>query len=334
MKYIDKVYGQIKIEEPLVLEIVKTPFFQRLKRIDQVGYLPLYANPNFLPLRQLKHTRFEHSLGVFILLRNFGASFEEQISGLIHDLSHAVFSHCIDYALDEGSEKEHSYQDNIFEQFVRKTEIPDILEKYNLEPDYILDKNNFPLLEKKLPDLCADRVDYSLRTARHFKEISQKEINSILDNLSIKNNCWFFDDFQPAKKFTQLFLKLNRLYYSGFDSAIMFRVVGDIMRYALEKRYLSQKDLWTTDKIVLKKIKKYQKQDKELNLLLKRMNNKVKFINNPKDYHARVFCKSRIVDPLFKRGDSLVRLSEIDKKWAVIIKEESQPKEYFIKFID
>jgi len=333
MKYIDKVYGQVKIEEPLVLEIIKAPSFQRLKGIDQAGY-PLLCNPYSLSVSQIKNTRFQHSVGVFILLRNFGTSFEEQVAGLIHDLSHAAFSHCVDYALDEGSETEHSYQDNFFEKFVRNTEIPNILKKYNLKPDYILNEHNFPLLERKLPDLCADRIDYSLQTAIAYQEMSQKEANFILSNLITKNNYWVFKNYQTAQKYARWFLKMNRVYYAGFSSAIMFRTVGDVVRYALRKRYISKKDLWTTDKKVLEKIKKYQKQDKELNIFLRRMNNKTKFANNPKDYHTRVFCKSRIVDPLFKKNNSMVRLSKINKKWADIVKKESQPKEYFIKFID
>ncbi len=327
MKYFDKVYGQVKIKEPLVLEIIKTSSFRRLKGIEQAGYFEVYYPGTYF-------SRFEHSLGVFILLRNFGAPFEEQISGLIHDLSHAVFSHCIDYVLAEGSEKEHNHQDNIFEQFVRKTEIPDILKKYNLGLDYILNKDNFPLLEKKLPDLCADRIDYSLRSATGYGEINKKEVNSLLVDLITENNNWIFKNQGNAKRFSQLFEKINKIYYAGFSSAVMFRTVGDAIKYALEKKYISKDDLYTTDKKVLKKIKKHQGKDKALNLLLRRMNNKIKFANNPKDYQARVFCKSRIVDPLFKKEDSDIRLSEIDKKWAAIVKKESQPKEYFIKFID
>ena len=153
MIYQDRVYGKTEISEPLVLELIKTPAIQRLKGIEQAGYFgPYYPNSVF--------SRFEHSLGVFILLKKYKASFEEQIAGLIHDVSHATFSHCIDYVLDEGSEKEHNHQDNIFVDFVKKTNIPSILKKYKMDVNYILDEHNFPLKERLLPDLCADRIDY------------------------------------------------------------------------------------------------------------------------------------------------------------------------------
>ena len=56
---------------------------------------------------------------MYALLKKFGASTEEQIAGLIHDVSHSAFSHCIDYVLDEGSEKTHNHQDRIFATFVK-----------------------------------------------------------------------------------------------------------------------------------------------------------------------------------------------------------------------
>lgn len=334
MKYIDKVYGEIEINEPLILEIIESPCFQRLKGIDQAGYLPLYANPKSLPLSQLKHNRFDHSVGVFILLKKFDASFKEQISGLLHDLSHSVFSHCIDYVFDEGSETEHNYQDNIFKDFVKTTQIPNILRKHNFDLEYILDEENFPLLEKNLPNLCADRIDYSLRTAIHFQETDAKEIKYFLSSLIIENNQWTFNDVRSAKKYARLFLELNKNYYAGLLAAIAFRVIGDTIKYALLKQYISKDDLWTTDDEVLEKIRKHQKQDRKLNILLKRMDNKIKFENNPRDYDARVFCKSRIVDPLFKKSGSIIRLSEFDERWARVVETESKPKEYFIKFID
>jgi len=36
----------------------------------------------------------------------------------------------LDYVFDEGNQKEQSHQDNIFEEFIKKTDIPEILEKY------------------------------------------------------------------------------------------------------------------------------------------------------------------------------------------------------------
>lgn len=323
MKYKDRIYGETDISEPVILDLINSPSIQRLKGIDQAGYFePFFPGT--------AHSRFEHSVGVYLLLKTYGASLREQIAGLIHDVSHSAFSHCIDYVLDAGSEKEHNHQDNIFKRYVNSTEIPKILNRYNIGLDYITDDKNFPLKERELPDLCADRIDYSLRTAVVFKVITDAKY--FLDNLSALNNFWVFKNYESALAFAVLFKKLNDNYYSGIFSAVMFRAVGDYLRLALKKNYITETDLYTTDKNLLAKIEPYLRQDDELKILFDRMNNKVKFDINQHDYTAKVFCKSRVVNPLFLDGGEIRRLSEAEKEWQSVLEEEKNPKEYYIKF--
>lgn len=323
MLYKDRIYGEFEITDSVILELINSPALQRLKEIDQIGY----AEPHF---PETRHSRFEHSLGVYLLLRRYGAPIEEQIAGLIHDVSHSAFSHCIDYVLDAGSEKEHTHQDNVFGDYIKKSEIPAILKKYNFNLDYILDDNHFPLKEKKLPDLCADRIDYSLRTAVIFGDL--KDANYFLDNLVAENEGWIFKNFEAAKKYAELFLKLNIDYYSGLPSAVMFRTVGDYLRHALSKKYISETDLYTTDKIVLTKIEPHHKDDEQLKLLFDRMNNKIGCRIDPDNFDAEIFCKSRIVDPLFKENNTIKKLSEAEPDWMNILEQELKPKQYFLKF--
>ena len=323
MKYTDRVYGSFEITEPVILELINSSTLQRLKEIDQVGYF----EPHF---PGTAHSRFEHSVGVYLLLKKHEASIEEQIAGLIHDVSHSAFSHCIDYVLDAGSEKEHNHQDNVFDDYVRKSEIPEILKKHNFDLEYILDDKNFPLKENNLPDLCADRIDYSLRTATVFKEVESGKF--FINNLTAKDGKWIFKDFESAKKYAELFLKLNTDYYAGLPSAVMFQTVRDCLRYALSKGYISETDLYATDKIVLAKIEPHINSDPKLNLLFKRMNNKIGFRNDPINYDGKVFCKSRVVDPFCWHNGEVKRVSEIEPSWVDIIKQESKPKEYFLKF--
>jgi len=325
MNYNDRIYGNTDIIEPVILDLINCQTLQRLKNIDQAGYF----EPHF---PGTSYSRFEHSVGVYLLLKNYNASIEEQIAGLIHDVSHSAFSHCIDYVLDVGSQKKHNHQDNIFDEFVRKSEIPGILKKYNFDINYILDDNNFPLKEKNLPDLCADRIDYSLRSAILFGEMKQIEIQNILNNLIVENNDWIFKNFETAQIYSKLFLKINTKYYSGLPSAVMFTTVGNYLRYALLQKYISESDLYTDDKTVLFKIEPYLKNDEKLQLLFDRMNNKIGFKNNPDDYDGEVFCKSRVIDPYCYYNNRTQRVSDIDINWKDVLQKESESKHYFIKF--
>jgi len=336
MEYTDRVYGKAQIKKPVILELISSPALQRLKGIDQLGYFePYFPGKTF--------TRYEHSLGVFLLLKIFNAPFKEQIAGLIHDVSHTVFSHCGDYALNSGSEREQNLQDNIFKIFVKKTGIPQILEKHKVDLDYILNDENFPLKEKPLPDLCADRIDYFLRHGLIFGELDQKEINEFLEEFEIINNSWVFRTLDLARKFTLLYLKFNSLYWSGAESAVMFRTVGDMIRYSLKKGYLTKEDLFTTDKEVLAKVEKIRDKDKKLDLLLRRMQGKVKWSAFARSYDGKlakekydtkVLVKSRVVNPSVKTNGEIKRISEVDEICKSLTKDHSPPKEYYIKFFE
>jgi len=325
MVYKDKIYGKFNITEPIILGLIKCRAMQRLKGINQYGYAGAY-------LSRAKTNRFEHSLGVSCLLRKYGAPLEEQISGLLHDISHSAFSHCIEYALEKKTFGKQNHQDDIFEEYIKKTGIPGIFKRYRISLDYIIDDKNFPLKEKSLPDICADRIDYLLRDALCFKMIGKKRINYFLNNLEAKNEKWFFKSYQSAKLFAKLFYYINKKYYTGLPTVLMFASVGNCLKYALNKGYISKKNLYATDKQVLNKVKKNIKKDKKLNLLWEKMNKKSKFNSDIKNYNLKIACKSRAIDPLFIKNGKLLRISDIDKNWKKIVEKESKPKEYFIKF--
>jgi len=328
MLYKDRIYGKIDITELVILDLINSPSIQRLKGIDQAGY----SEPWF---PGTPRTRFEHSVGVYILLKKYGASLEEQIAGLIHDVSHSAFSHCIDYVLGtKESGKKHDHQDNLFKKFVKKSEIPTILKKHGFNLNYLLEEKNFPLKETELPDICADRIDYSLRDSYAFSKINKKELQYFFDNLTTENYRWVFKNFESAKKFADLFFEMNEEYYAGMPTAVMFATVSEYLKYSLKRKYIVEEDLYKTDNFVLSKIEKHLVANKKLRLLFDRMNNKIKFKNNPRKYNVNIFCKSRMVDPLCSYQGKINRVSEIDKNYLSLLKKYSQPKEYFIQFKD
>lgn len=323
MMYEDRIYGMQEITEPVILELIACPTLQRLKDIDQAGYRNAYFPDS-------SHSRFEHSVGVYLLLKQYGAPLEEQIAGLIHDVSHSAFSHCIDYVLKEGNVEQQSHQDNVFDAFVRKSEIPDILKKYGLDLDYILDDAHFPLKEKDLPDLCADRIDYSMRTIVCFKEMDN--VRYFLDRLIARGGKWFFADEESARRYAELFLKINNDYYCGIASAVMFQTVADYLKEALKKKYITEGDLYTTDKIVLAKIAPHHKDDPELARFFDRMDGGIGYKSDPENYEAEVLCKSRVIDPLFEQEGELKRVSDVNPAWKDVLREGSKPKKHFIRF--
>jgi uncharacterized protein len=101
----DPVYGFITLPGALLFDLVEHPFFQRLRRIRQLG-LAEYVYPGAL------HTRFHHALGAMHLMgqavqtlrsKNHAISDAEceaaQIAILLHDIGHGPFSHVLERCL-------------------------------------------------------------------------------------------------------------------------------------------------------------------------------------------------------------------------------------------
>ena len=324
MHYHDPVYGDATIHAPVLHDLLASKALQRLHHISQNGYYtPFMPGPDF--------SRFEHSIGVMLLLDRFGASLEEQTAGLIHDVSHSAFSHCIDYVLaDSGAQQD--YQDRIHDTYVHKSDIPPILAHHALSLDAVLDDTRHPLKEQPLPDLCADRIDYALRTAVHYREIKQHDAASFLSYLTIQNQRWAFRDEKSAQAFATLFRHLNTTYLSGLPSALMFRTVGDYLQYALAHTYILHEDLYTTDAAVLAKIAEHHEHDFHLHNLFQRMNRRIPYIVKSGEGVPVTICKSRAIDPGVLHEGTIKPLSALDPQWKEIIEQESQPKRYPIQF--
>lgn len=101
----DPVYGFVTIPYGVIFDLIEHPFFQRLRRIKQVG-LTHYVYPGAL------HTRFHHALGALHLmqqaidvLRSKGISITKEeeegacIAILLHDIGHGPFSHTLEHGL-------------------------------------------------------------------------------------------------------------------------------------------------------------------------------------------------------------------------------------------
>ena len=104
----DPIYGFIHIPSSLVFDIIEHPYFQRLRRINQMGL-------SYLVFPGAKHTRFEHVLGcVFLMqktvemLRFKGVQISDKeaeglyIAILLHDVGHGPFSHAMEHSIVEG----------------------------------------------------------------------------------------------------------------------------------------------------------------------------------------------------------------------------------------
>lgn len=322
----DRVYGDFEVNEQVLLELINSKPIQRLKKIRQHGAASL-VYPEITSI-----TRFEHSVGVMLLLRKLRASLEEQTAGLLHDVSHTAFSHTIDFVFKEGKNP-HEFHERFKERVVLNSKIPQILEKNDLDVRRILDDKLFGLLEKPIPNLCADRLDYFLRDAKTFRiepGISEK-INFLLQHLVVKDNEIIADSFDTAKQMAELYLKCSKNIWSDIIHIALYRILADAFRIAMDKNLISESDLFLTDDELFEKLKKSN--DSEVNEKLKLLSKSFNFKNDRKSYDFIAYPKPRYIDPKFIADRKIGRVSEVDKEFKYklerFIKEKSDG--YYIR---
>ncbi|MCL5016383.1 MAG: HD domain-containing protein [Patescibacteria group bacterium] len=298
----DRVYGREPIYSPVITALIKSAPLKRLEKISQFG-----VPDEFYHLKNI--TRLEHSLGVMILLKRLGASEEEQIAGLIHDVSHTAFSHVIDWVIGDGGEEDH--QDNAHANFVAKSEIPKILKKFGYDADKIGDLRNYRLLDREKPHLCADRIDYALR------EFGEKTVRDTLKHLKVVEGRIVFDDVRAANQFASAYLKKQMEHWGGYEAASRYRMLGNILKFALDNKIIKFSDFWRDDEYVIKKLKS-SKNKKILSALKELRNKSLKDFPKSREIAHKKF---RYVDPEVLVDRSIKRLFMLDKEFAEKIKK-------------
>ncbi|NQX92542.1 MAG: HD domain-containing protein, partial [Flavobacteriales bacterium] len=186
----DPVYGFISLRHRILLDIIDHPYFQRLRRITQLGLSHL-VYPGAL------HNRYHHAIGAMHLMahaideiRKKGHAISEEESRsvsmaiLLHDIGHGPFSHALEHSIVGGV----SHEDiSVF-----------IMNRLNEEFNGILDdtieifNDHYPkkfLHQLVSSQLDMDRLDY-LRRDSFYTGVTEGQVGSerIIKMLDVKDD--------------------------------------------------------------------------------------------------------------------------------------------------
>ena len=186
----DPVYGFISIPDALIFDLIEHPWFQRLRRIKQLGFTHL-VYPGAL------HTRFHHSLGAMHLtvkainelrLKGHDISEEEakgvEIAMLLHDIGHGPFSHALEHSMVTGIGHE-----SISRIFMNRLNMQ-FEGKLQLALEIFEDKYSKHFLHKLVSSqFDMDRLDY-LKRDSFFTGVSEGIINyeRLLNMIDVVND--------------------------------------------------------------------------------------------------------------------------------------------------
>ena len=307
-KVIETFYGPIDVNEPIILELIESRAMQRLKKVHQYGVAYYTTHPE-------EYTRYEHSLGVFAILRLKGLSLEEQIAGLLHDVSHTVFSHVGEKIFLFESEKD-SYQDCIHEWFLKKYGIEEILARHGYSLNQVFHKSgHFLALEQDLPNLSADRIEYNIQGAYYQGFLTKEEGREIVEDLQFVKGSWISTKPDLMKKLVEFSLFMTENCWGSAENYLMSRWLALAILLAVEQKVISMENIYFgTDDVLWQKL--LEMKDPKVEELMYRILHARDFFSDAgidkNELHIRT--KFRGIDPYIAIGDKTMLLTKIDKE--------------------
>lgn len=260
----DPIHKYMKFDL-ILLKIIDTIEFQRLKNIKQLG-LCYHVFPG------ASHNRFEHSLGVSylsgLLIETLRINQPElkisertilliKIAGLVHDIGHSCFSHFYDHLflknkIPDSKFKDHEYRScELFEYIVKKYNIgltsseikfiKSLIDPSEDDTSYI-----YQIVANKLNGLDCDKFDYIARDTYNIGLSYSFDSSRLIKEACVINNIICF----PKK----CYFEISDLYYT---------------RYKLHKQIYTHNAVRSIEYMVLDMI---NEMDKDINFIDKTIN--------------------------------------------------------------
>ncbi len=185
----DPIYGLIRFPYEIIYDLIEHPFFQRLRRISQMGFSDM-VYPG------ARHTRFQHALGATHLtlramdtLQDKGIDISEEekeatsIAILLHDIGHGPFSHTLENSILNIHHEEISVE-------LMKLMNEDLNGQMNLAIQIYQNKYHKSFLHQLVSSqLDMDRMDYLIRDS-YFTGVAEGVIgyDRIISMLNVVDN--------------------------------------------------------------------------------------------------------------------------------------------------
>lgn len=292
-------------------ELINTPEFKRLSNVGmncgcEYTSFPIFSNGK-------NYTRYNHSIGVALIIWHFTKDIKQSIAGLLHDISSPVFAHVIDF-LNGDHETQESTEEKTEEIIENSAEIQAILKKYNLTTEDVKDYHMYPIADNDSPLLSADRLEYTLGNAYYYGFKSMDEIKDIYNDLVVSKNEFgqneiSFSTLDKAIEFTSVSLENSKVYTCNVDRFSM-QYLADLLKLAVDKNVISLDDLYTIEEKVIIKLQKDAELKSKWNDFI---NLSQIFTSNEKPengYWVNIPAKKRYINPLIVNNGRVTDLCE------------------------
>ena len=234
----------------------ETPPLQRLKAVGMNCGCEYTSFPRFD--RCAPYSRYDHSVGVALIVWHFTASPAQALAGLFHDIATPVFAHVVDFLRGDHLTQE-STEDGTTELIDGSPEIQSVLRSLGLTTEDVCDYHRYPIADNDAPRLSADRLEYSLGNLMQFGFADVRTVKTIYDDLTVGEN----EDGAPelafrseatARQFAHGALRCSEVYVSDEDRYAM-QMLAELLGNAIEKGVLTENDLSRTEPEVIARLR-------------------------------------------------------------------------------
>lgn len=238
-------------------EAAQTAVMQRLTDIGmncgcEYTNFPLFANID-------SYSRYEHSMGVALIVWHFTGDMAQAISGLLHDIATPAFAHVIDFLHGDHLTQESTERgtENVISSSM---ELCKVLRKYDLSVGAVADYHIYPIADNDSPKLSADRLEYTLGNAVNYGIITREEAAVLYGDLSIGENEYgetelVFKHAEIARAFADAALECSKIYVADSDRYAM-QSLAELLKCAIESDIISETDLYRQERYIITKLKR------------------------------------------------------------------------------
>lgn len=294
---------------------------EEMQRIDYVGmhcgmeytHFPFYKDFK-------KYSRYEHSLGVALIVYHFTHDIKMTLAGLFHDIATPCFAHVIDF-LKGDHEKQEATEERTSLILSSSLSIQEELSKLHLKTEDVDDYHLYPIADNDSPRLSADRLEYTLHNLINYNFATLDDIQEMYDDLIVIKNEegedeLAFKHFEMAEKFALLTLKNSHIYVTDEDRYGM-EYLARILKKHMQNNTLCEDDLYNKEASLIEKLCS-TKEGKEDFVSFVSLNKVIKEDNPTSDNSFKIYSKKRYINPLVL---NMGRVKDLSSKFTKELQE-------------
>lgn len=279
-----------------------------------------------------RYSRYDHSMGVALIVWRFTRDKAQTLAGLLHDVSSPAFAHVIDFLRGDYLTQE-STEDGTAAIIAGSEQLQKILAENGLCTDDVCDYHRYPVADNDAPRLSADRLEYSLGNMLNYGIRGLADAEKYYGDLCLAVNEdgeteIAFSHADIAAEFAEAALECSKIYVSDEDRYAM-QSLAELVGSAVKDGVLAEGDLYGTEPALIAKLTADARYGQRWRDFCAMSKTAVSDTDNGDGQWRKIFAKKRCIDPLVK---DCGRVSALDENFRKKLEDfRNQPQDYWVK---